>query len=114
MALGCLFCSLSYHVSENFFDLSNPSLAAKSNGRDKIMRNNHEVENVPGHDTQIILAKKRTELAEVRTEQAEARTEQARTRTELAEARTEQAETRTELAKTRTEQAETRSEQAEA
>jgi PAS domain S-box-containing protein len=78
------------------------------------MGNDHQNKNVPGHDTQIILAEQRTERAEVRTEQAEARTEQAKTRTELAEIRTEQAETRTELAKTRTEQAETRSEQAEA
>jgi PAS domain S-box-containing protein len=76
--------------------------------------NNNQIESEPGFDTQILQAKKQTELAEVRTEQAEARTEAAKTRIEHAETRTEQAESRTEEAKTRTEQAETRTEQAEA
>jgi PAS domain S-box-containing protein len=71
-------------------------------------------ENLPGSDTQILQAEKRTEQAEARTEQAKSRTEEAETRTEQAETRTEQAKTRTEQAETRTEQAETRTEHAEA
>ncbi len=73
----------------------------------------HQDAYVPGHDTQIALARTRTEQAEARTEQAKARTEQAEMRTEQAEMRTEQAKTRTEQAEARTEQAEMRTEQAE-
>jgi PAS domain S-box-containing protein len=77
------------------------------------MKADHPVENVPGFDTQILLAETRTEQAETRTEQARTRIEQAETRTEAAEMRTEAAKTRTEQAETRTEQAETRTEAAE-
>jgi hypothetical protein len=55
------------------------------------MGNDNQNKNVPGHDTQIILAQLKTELAEVRAEQPEARTEQVETRTELAKTRSEQA-----------------------
>jgi PAS domain S-box-containing protein len=70
-------------------------------------------DNLPGFDTQILLAETRTEQAETRTEQAKTRIEQAETRTEAAEIRTEAAKTRTEAAESRTEAAETRTEAAE-
>ncbi len=70
-------------------------------------------DNLPGFDTQILLAEARTEQAETRTEQAKTRIEQAETRTEAAEMRTEAAKTRTEAAETRTEAAEIRTEAAE-
>jgi two-component system cell cycle sensor histidine kinase/response regulator CckA len=79
---------------------------------DEFMLGSESAGAAPGHDTQIVRAEMRTELAEARTELARTRTEEAEVRTEQAETRTEQAKTRTEQAETRTEQAEARSEQA--
>ncbi len=53
-------------------------------------------DNLPGFDTQILLAEARTQQAETRTEQAKTRTEQAETRTEAAETRIEAVEIRSE------------------